>query len=148
MLDEEMKEVLRRNICYFATSTKDGKPNVISVGLVEPIDNRILLVDVKMNKTRRNLEENDAVALAVTDFEKLKAYQFKGKAKVVTEGELFEKAVKLAEERMEIRRKRLERRIESESNPEMRKKLEKMIEKKMKPKAAIIIEVEEVYPCM
>jgi len=49
---------------------------------------------------------------------------------------------------MEIRRKRLERRIESESNPEMRKKLEKMIEKKMKPKAAIIIEVEEVYPCM
>ena len=113
MLDEEMKEVLRRNICYFATSTKDGKPNVIPVGLVEPIDDsRILLVDVKMNKTRRNLEENNAVALAVTDFEKLKAYQFKGKAKVVTEGELFEKAKQILERRMEIRKERLRKRIE------------------------------------
>jgi len=149
MLNEEMKEVLRRNICYFATSTEDGKPNVIPVGLVEPIDNsRILLVDVKMNKTRRNLEENNAVALAVTDFEKLKAYQFKGKAKVVTEGELFEGAVKLAEERMKIRRERLERRIESESDPEMRKKVKEIAERKMKPKAAIVIEVKEVYPCM
>ncbi|RLI78887.1 hypothetical protein DRP05_05825 [Archaeoglobales archaeon] len=54
MIDAEMKEVLSRNICYFATSTKDGKPNVIPVGLVEPIDDsRILLVDVKMNKTRK-----------------------------------------------------------------------------------------------
>lgn len=149
MLDEEMKEVLRRNICYFATSTNDGKPNVIPVGLVEPIDNsRILLVDVKMNKTRRNLEENDAVALAVTEFEKLKAYQFKGRAKVVTEGELFEKAKQILEKRMEIRKERLKRRIEIEDNPEIKKKLEEMAERKMRPKAAIVIEVEEVYSCM
>ncbi|RLI74813.1 hypothetical protein DRP05_15685 [Archaeoglobales archaeon] len=149
MLDEEMKEVLRRNICYFATSTNDGKPNVIPVGLVEPIDNsRILLVDVKMNKTRRNLEENDAVALAVTDFEKLRAYQFKGKAKVVTEGELLEKAKQILEKRMEIRKERLKRRIEIEDNPEIKKKLEEMAERKMRPKATIVIKVEEVYPCM
>ena len=149
MLDEEMKEVLRRNICYFATSTKDGKPNVIPVGLVEPIDDsRILLVDVKMNKTRRNLEENDAVALAVTDFEKLKAYQFKGRAKVVTEGELFEKAKQILEKRMKIRKERLRRKIEGEDNPEIKKKLEEMAERKMKPKAAIVIEVEEIYSCM
>jgi len=149
MLDEEMKEVLRRNVCYFATSTKDGKPNVIPVGLVEPIDDsRILLVDVKMNKTRRNLEENDAVALAVTDFEKLKAYQFKGKAKVVTEGELFEKAKQILEKRMEIRKERLRRKIEGEDNPEIKKKLKEIAERKMKPKAAIVIEVGEIYSCM
>ena len=149
MLDEEMKEDLRRNICYFATSTKDGKPNVIPVGLVEPIDDsRILLVDVKMNKTRRNLEENDAVALAVTDFEKLKAYQFKGRAKVVTEGELFEKAKQILEKRMKIRKERLRRKIEGENDPEIKKKLEELAERKMRPKAAIVIEVEEIYSCM
>lgn len=149
MLDEEMKEVLRRNVCYFATSTKDGKPNVIPVGLVEPIDDsRILLVDVKMNKTRRNLEENNAVALAVTDFEKLKAYQFKGRAKVVTEGELFEKAKQILEKRMKIRKERLRRKIEGENDPEIKKKLEELAERKMRPKAAIVIEVEEIYSCM
>ncbi len=137
MLDEKMKEVLRRNICYFATSTKNGKPNVVPVGLAEPIDDsRILLIDVRMNKTRKNLEENNMVALAVTDVERLGAYQFKGRAEVVTAGELFEKAAKLAEERMEIRRDRLKER------------LEKTMERKMIPKAAIVIEVEEIYPCM
>ncbi|MBC7114947.1 MAG: uncharacterized protein PWR13_1252 [Archaeoglobi archaeon] len=149
MLTDEMREILGRNICYFATSSKDGKPNVVPVGLVEPIDDsRFLIVDVRMNKTRKNLEENDRVALAVTDVERLGAYQFKGRAKVVTEGELFERAKRLVEERVERRRKRLRERLEREKDPEIRKKLENMMEREMKPKAAIVVEVEEIYPCM
>jgi len=37
-LDESMKTVLRNNICYLATSSRDGVPNVIPVGLVEALD--------------------------------------------------------------------------------------------------------------
>ncbi|RLI78886.1 hypothetical protein DRP05_05820 [Archaeoglobales archaeon] len=66
----------------------------------------------------------------------------------MTEGELFERAIKILEKRMEIRKERLKRKIEREDNPEIQKKLKEIVERKMKPKAAIIIEVEEVYPCM
>ncbi|WP_456329317.1 pyridoxamine 5'-phosphate oxidase family protein [Archaeoglobus sp.] len=149
MLTNELKEILGSNICYFATSTKDGMPNVIPVGLVEPIDDsRILIVDVKMNKTRKNLRENEMVAIAVTDVEKLRAYQLKGRAKVVTSGDLFERAVKLVKEKMERRRRRLKDKLEKEDDPEIRKKLEEMMKRELTPKAAIIIEVKEIYPCM
>ncbi len=66
----------------------------------------------------------------------------------MTEGELFERAIKILKRRMEVRKERLKRRIEREDNPEIKKKLEEIAERKMKPKTAIVIEVEEVYPCM
>ena len=52
--------------------------------------------------------------IAVTNVEKLRAYQLKGRAKVVTNGELFERALKLVEERMKKRRKRLKERLKKE----------------------------------
>lgn len=70
-LSEDMKEVLRSNICYFATSSKDGKPNVVPVGLVEPLsDSEVLVMDVRFNKTRKNLEEIPEVAIAVADIKR------------------------------------------------------------------------------
>ncbi|XHH10196.1 MAG: pyridoxamine 5'-phosphate oxidase family protein [Candidatus Bathyarchaeia archaeon] len=149
ILTQDMKDILKSNICYFATSSKEGKPNVVPMGLVEPVDNStIMIVDVRMNKTRHNLSENEMVALAVTDSTKLQAYQLKGKANVITSGALFETAVKLAKEKADKKQKRLQTRLEETTDPSIRQKLQNMLNKKSVPKAAVIISVEEIFSTM
>ncbi|MGD6932716.1 MAG: pyridoxamine 5'-phosphate oxidase family protein [Candidatus Bathyarchaeia archaeon] len=149
MLTQDMKDVLKSNICYFATSSQDGKPNVVPMGLVEPVDDStIMIVDVRMNKTRRNLSENEQVAVAVTDSAKLLAYQLKGKANVITSGALFDTAVKLAKEKAEQKQKRLQTRLEETADPTIRKKIENMLNNKSVPKAAVVITVEEIFSTM
>lgn len=149
MLMSEIKESLESNICYFATASVNGKPNVVPIGLVKVIsDSEILIVDVLFNKTRKNLEENPQIALAVTDVNKLQAYQIKGKVKIVTSGDLFRIACQLTEEKFEKRRKMLEERLKAVNDPEMEMRIKEIMERRLKPKAAIIVEVEEVYSTM
>ena len=47
--------------------------------------------------------------IAVTDVEKLRAYQLKGRAKVVTDSELFERALKLGRKRLKEKLKKEDR---------------------------------------
>ena len=48
-----IKEILKTNISYFSTASRDSKPNVVPVGLVEPIsDSEVLIVDVLPSITR------------------------------------------------------------------------------------------------
>ena len=91
MLTRAMQSICEENLSYFATASLDGVPNVVPVGLVKALDDhRIMIVDVLFKKTRKNLKENARVALAVTDLRRLEAYQFKGRAEIVSEGELFD----------------------------------------------------------
>jgi len=58
-LDEEFTGVLRTTIGYFATAFSNAKPNVVPVGLLEPIgDDEVLVIDILFKKTMGNLEEN------------------------------------------------------------------------------------------
>lgn len=150
-MTEDIKEILRTNISYFATSSRNNKPNVVPVGLVEPIsDSEVLVVDVRFNKTRKNLEENPEVALAVTDMKRLQAYQLKGQAKIITSGELFDKAVQLVEEKSSKRREVMKKRFEEIQDPELKEKYRQRMEKhqRLKPKAAVLIHITEIYPTM
>jgi len=150
-LTAEIKEVLRDNICYFATASEDNKPNVVPVGLVEPIsDSEVLLVDVLFNKTRKNLQENPQIALAVTDMNRLQAYQLKGKAQIITCGELFDKALAVMQEKSARRNEKMAQRLEKTEDPQLRARCQQMIAKygELKPKAAIVITISEVYPTM
>ena len=148
-LDESMKLALRNNICYFATCSKNGIPNVVPMGLVEVLDDStIAIVDVLMKKTRKNLEENNNVAIAVTDVNRLVGYQFKGKASVITTGELMEWANEFVKKKHEKRKEILINRLKSEKDPEIISKIEKRINVMYKPKAVVIIKVEEIYRTM
>jgi len=148
-LDESMKLALKNNICYLATCSKDGVPNVVPVGLVEVFDDStIAVVDVLMNKTRRNLAENDNVAIAVTDVNRLVGYQFKGKASVISEGEIMEWAREFVKKKQERRRELLANRLKSETNPEIISKIKRLMEVEHKPKAVVLIRVNEVYRTM
>jgi predicted pyridoxine 5'-phosphate oxidase superfamily flavin-nucleotide-binding protein len=147
-LSEDMKEVLRSNICYFATSSKDGKPNVVPVGLVEPLsDSEVLVIDVRFNKTRKNLEDNSEVAIAVTDMKRHQAYQIKGTSKIITTGQLFDKILLLVEERGEKRKSIMKKRLEEIQDPELKMSYQKRMERhyRLKPKAVIQIMINEIY---
>lgn len=124
---------------HLATSTRDGKPNVVPIGYVEVIsDEEVLIVDTMMEKTRKNLGENPQVAIAVEAMEKFEAYQLKGKASIFTEGRIFEKALEIQERRDERRRLRYAR--EGIKEPAWARELHQR-----KPKAAVLVKVEEIY---
>jgi len=138
-IKEMINEKARAPRIHFATSTKDGKPNVVPIGYVEVIsDDEVLIVDTLMDKTRRNLEVNPQVAIAVEVMEEFKAYQLKGKAEIFTEGKVFEKALEIQKRRDKKRKERYAReRIEE---PEWLRGFHQR-----KPKAAVLITVEEIY---
>lgn len=107
-MDDEMKKIIDSNIVHLATSSRDGKPNVVPVGLIRAIsDHELLIVDVLFKKTKKNLEENPQVAIAFEALEEGKAYQLKGKAKVFTQGELYEKAYEIMKEHNKVREERV-----------------------------------------
>ncbi|PIS24334.1 MAG: hypothetical protein COT45_04505 [bacterium (Candidatus Stahlbacteria) CG08_land_8_20_14_0_20_40_26] len=138
-IKEMINEKARSPRIHFATSSKDGKLNVVPIGDVEVIsDEEVLIVDILMNKTRKNLEENPHVAIAVEVLDEFKAYQIKGKAKIFTDGEIFEKALqvhKRSEERRKLRHAR-----EGIEDPEWLREIHQR-----KPKAAVLVEVEEIF---
>lgn len=93
VLTDEVKKVLQdTDMWVLATADKNGIPNAVPVNFVEILsDSKIMLVDILMNKTRANLEDNPNVA--VTVWHEHDGYQIKGKAYVETSGPNFESGV-------------------------------------------------------
>ena len=118
-ITREMQEFISKvKTPAIATASKDGKPNVVPITFTKVIsENEILLVDNYMNKTRANIEENPVVAISAWHLEEGMGYQFKGKARIETTGKIFEESIQWVKSR----------------RPQT------------DPKAAIIVEVDEIY---
>ena len=146
-MNEEIKQMLDENIVYLATASKEGKPNVVPIGLVHAIsDNEVLIGDVWFNKTRKNLEENAQVAISFTDVKRWESYQLKGKAKIYKSGEIYEKIFDIMKKKAEKREESVEK-IENPEIIERAKKIREML-KNPNPKAAVVITIEELYSHM
>ena len=146
-MSEEIKQMLDENIVYLATASKEGKPNVVPIGLVHAIsDNEVLIGDVWFKKTRKNLEENAQVAISFTDVKRWESYQLKGKAKIYKSGEIYEKIFDIMKKKAEKR----EESVEKIDNPEIIERAKKIREmlKNPNPKAAVLITIEELYSHM
>ena len=133
-LSTEIKQMLDENIVYLATSTKDGKPNVVPIGMAHAIsENEILIHDMMFKKTRKNLEDNPQVAMSFTDVKRWESFQLKGKARIYTEGDMFEKVLEIMKNS-----RRHEDLLSEISDPKIKEKFRRMGErhKKSKPKAA------------
>ncbi len=114
--DEARKIVEDAKVWAVATANKNGLPNVVPIAYARILsENQILLMDIFMEKTRKNIEENPNIALCAWNSES-KGYQFKGKAQVITSGKLFDEGVKW---------------VKSEED--------------LSPKAAIVVNVETAY---
>lgn len=89
-LDDNVKSLLN-NSKVWHIATMDDMPNVVPV-LFKTIDenDNLVLFDVFMNKTEKNIKKNSKIALTVYDMETLKGYQLKGSAQCSTEQELLD----------------------------------------------------------
>lgn len=146
-MNEEIKQMLDENIVYLATASKEGKPNVVPIGLVHAIsDNEVLIGDVWFKKTRKNLEENAQVAISFTDVKRWESYQLKGKAKIYKTGEIYEKIFDIMKKKAEKREESVEK-IDNPKIIERAKKIREML-KNPNPKAAVLITIEELYSHM
>jgi hypothetical protein len=74
-----------------ATSSKNGVPNVIFVGLVKILDDETLMVvDNFFNKTAANLQENPRVSVLCYDTQTKKSFQIKGRTQIHKEGQTYD----------------------------------------------------------
>lgn len=149
MISTELMEMLDENLVYLATSNPEGKPNVVPVGLCQAInDKQLIIIDVLFNKTRKNLEDNPLVALSFTDHKRMASYQLKGRAEIHTNGPIFERMLQVREQKEARMRSHMQQ--GAAMTQEMKEKSERMKEwrKNLRPKAAVLITVEEIYSHM
>ena len=91
-LTSEMKEAFgKMKIFPIATTSKDGTPNVVPIGVVELVsDDTIWITDNFMQKSLENLAANPKIALYVWGPEIKGCFQIKGQASVKTSGKDFD----------------------------------------------------------
>ena len=120
-ITQDMRDIFEKSDPYIVASTsKEGKPNGVPVGLVKIVsDDEILVGDVLMKKTLQNIAENPVVAVTAWDIGVHYGYQLKGTARVETSGDLFDKAVEMLKSRTG--------------------------DLKLKVKSAVIVKAEEAY---
>ena len=94
-LTQEMKDLIEaQRISFVATADLKGKTNVSPKGSIYVIDDETLaFADLYSQKTRTNLKVNPNIAVAVVDLKRLKGYQFKGKAELLEEGDVYNDVV-------------------------------------------------------
>ena len=82
----EIKNLVENNPVALATITLENKPNVIGVASVKVVsENQVLITDNYMNQTRKDIENNKNVCLAVWD-KNLKGIKLVGEAEYFTNG--------------------------------------------------------------
>lgn len=97
-LNDVMKETIKGQQAWVATSGADGKASLAIKGSAKVIDDEhIAFFELMGNRTWANIQKNPWVAVAVADSSKFKGYRFEGKAEIITSGPLYDEAVKLAQ---------------------------------------------------
>jgi predicted pyridoxine 5'-phosphate oxidase superfamily flavin-nucleotide-binding protein len=90
-----------------ATATKDGKPNCCYVRFWWFQDDKVVLINNFMDKTRKNMEETGWASVSAYDMAIHKAYQIKGIVEIKTEGPEYERGKAMAQKIFEERGMRL-----------------------------------------
>jgi len=92
-LTQEIKDfVNKQRLGFVATIGPGNKPNLSPKGTtVAWDDEHLIFADIKSPQTISNLEVNPNLEINVVDPVKRKGYRFAGTAKILSEGEEFEK---------------------------------------------------------
>ena len=120
-LNERMKEIFgKQGIFVLGTADLNGVPNVVPVRSVKILDDETILVsDQYFNKTLKNITENPTVAISF--WEMGEGYQIKGRAKIHTEGKIYEETAEWIRKRSD------------------------QIGRSLKSKGAIVIKITAIY---
>ena len=91
---EVMDSMEKSEVFVLATTTKDGKPNVVYVAYLKAIDDEtIIIADNKMVKTLENVLANPQMAFTFRDDE-VGSYQIKGSIEYHTDDEYHDEVKK------------------------------------------------------
>jgi uncharacterized protein len=119
--DELRKDIGQADVVALATANKGSEPNVVPVFFWKVLSgDEILLVDIFMKKTADNIRVNPLVAVSAWYKDSSGnsiGYQFKGEARMETEGRIFDEGVMMVKE----------------AEPELA------------PKGAVVVKVNSVY---
>ena len=90
------RTVLEQRLGFVATVTEDGQPNVSPKGTTTVWDDeRLMFADVASPGTVANLRANPHVEINVVDPILRKGFRFSGTATVHTDGEIFERGIRI-----------------------------------------------------
>jgi hypothetical protein len=91
-LTEEMKRMIDHlRLCYVATVTPDGKPNLSPKGSLKVWDDEhVVFADIASPITIRNLRHNPFIEINMVDPFLRRGFRFKGRAEVFENGPEFD----------------------------------------------------------
>jgi predicted pyridoxine 5'-phosphate oxidase superfamily flavin-nucleotide-binding protein len=92
LLTDDMKRMVEElRLCFVATVTPDGKPNVSPKGSLRVLDDdHLAFADIMSPGTMRNLRSNPHLELNMVHPFLRRGYRFKGLGEICTEGETFD----------------------------------------------------------
>ena len=95
MLTSDMRAVIRSaHLCFAATVTPDGRPNVSPKGTIRVWDEtHLFFLDIASPRTRANLAAHPFLELNVVDQLSRRGYRFSGQTTLHESDEIFERAV-------------------------------------------------------
>ena len=91
-LTDEMKEMVEHlRLCYVATVTPDGKPNLSPKGSLKVWDDEtVLFAEIASPGTMRNLRSNPFIEINLVDPFLRRGFRFKGRAEICESGPEFD----------------------------------------------------------
>jgi len=99
--DDEIKQFVNfQKLGYIATVSSDGSPNLSPKGTIVILDDsRLVFANIRSPQTITNLRNNPAIEINVIDPFSRMGYRFQGTAKIISEGDDFQKILKFFEEK-------------------------------------------------
>ncbi len=99
-MNENVVKLLKTQMWYLATYSDE--PNAVPVAFKDVTeDGKLIVGDVFLETTLRNIEANGKIAVSVSNPENLEGYQIKGTARHITEGPVVDTFKKMVEEMFE-----------------------------------------------
>jgi len=97
VLTADMRAVVQSaHLCFAATVTPEGHPNLSPKGTIRTWDDRhLFFLDIASPGTRANLASHPWMELNVVDQLSRRGYRFFGRTNLHTDGEVFDKAVRI-----------------------------------------------------
>lgn len=96
-LSNEIKKYIDQSVlCWLATVSKDGVPNVSPKEIFTSYENKIIVANIASPTTVMNIKRNPDVCIAFIDILLQKGFQLKGTAQIITKKHLDFSKMELA----------------------------------------------------
>ncbi len=97
-IPEDLEPIFKKQATLsVATADKKGKPNSSYIRFWWMQDEKIILINNFLNKTRKNMGDTGWASVSAYDMDVHKAYQVKGKVEFKTSGPEYEKGKAMAD---------------------------------------------------